>query len=228
MPKEKFPASVIVYVHPKGWMDTDGMLIWSQKVWGRRPGGGVINTKSLLFWDQFRAHLNNKVKQRTAHSYTRRLCPITQTSTSYKPVSTTQISPSSQGGWHKFSSRLICPSTIHLSVNFVSCGQPGCRLALSNEQQLATWSGHHYQSSHSGWKRPGILPTPAIISKSFKKCSISNDLDGTEDDELWDEHHNKSDTDKETDKMYDDMLTHEQIQQMFNEDSDDDKFLGFE
>jgi len=65
---------------------------------------------------------------------------------------------------------------------------------------------------------------PAIISKSFKKCSISNDLDGMEDDELWDEHHNKSDTDEEGDEMYDDMLTHEQ---MFNEDSDDGEFLGF-
>ena len=62
---------------------------------------------------------------------------------------------------------------------------------------------------------------PVIISKSFKKCSISNDLDGT-DNELWDEHHNKSDTDsdEEDDEMYDDMLTHEQIQQMFSEDSD--------
>jgi len=71
---------------------------------------------------------------------------------------------------------------------------------------------------------------PAIISKSFKKCDISNDLDGTEDDELWDEHHNKSDTDsvEEGDKMYDDVLTHEQIQQIFNEDSDDDKCLGVE
>ena len=27
MPKEKFPASVIIYVHPKGWIDTDGILI---------------------------------------------------------------------------------------------------------------------------------------------------------------------------------------------------------
>ena len=25
MSKEKFPASVIVYIHPKGWMDTDGV-----------------------------------------------------------------------------------------------------------------------------------------------------------------------------------------------------------
>ena len=97
-----------------------------------------------------------------------------------------------------------------------------------NAQQQATWSSHCYLSSHSVWKWPGIQSIPPSLPKSHKKCSISNDLDGTEDDELWDEHHNKSDTDKETDKMYDDMLTHEQIQQMFNEDSDDDEYLGFE
>jgi len=47
---------------------------------------------------------------------------------------------------------------------------------------------------------------------------------------LWAEQHDKSDTDsdKEGDDMYDDMMIHEQIQQMFIEDSDDDEFLGFE
>jgi len=47
---------------------------------------------------------------------------------------------------------------------------------------------------------------PTIITKSFKKCSISNDLDGMEDDVLWAEQHDKSDTDsdEEGDEMYDD------------------------
>ena len=27
----QFPVGVIVHVHQKGWMDTDGMLIWLQK-----------------------------------------------------------------------------------------------------------------------------------------------------------------------------------------------------
>ena len=46
----------------------------------------------------------------------------------------------------------------------------------------------------------------AIIIKLFKKCSISNDLDDTEDDVLWTEQQDKSDTDsdEEGDKMYDD------------------------
>jgi len=34
-------------------------------------------------------------------------------------------------------------------------------------------------------------------------------------------------TDKEGGKMFDDMMTHEQIQQMFSEENDDDEFLGF-
>ncbi len=29
--------------------------------------------------------------------------------------------------------------------------------------------------------------SPAVIVKSFKKCSISNAMDGTEDDVLWEE-----------------------------------------
>ena len=50
---------------------------------------------------------------------------------------------------------------------------------------------------------------PAIISKSFKKCSISNDLDGMEDDVLWAEQHDKSNTDSDEggDEMYDDAQT---------------------
>jgi len=46
---------------------------------------------------------------------------------------------------------------------------------------------------------------PAIINK----CSISNDLDGTDNDVLWDEQHDKSDmdSDKEGDEMYDDTRT---------------------
>jgi len=70
---------------------------------------------------------------------------------------------------------------------------------------------------------------PAIITKSFNKYSISNYLDGMEDEVLWAEQYDKSDTDsdEEGDYMYDNMMTHERIQQMFSEDSDDE-FLGFE
>ena len=44
---------------------------------------------------------------------------------------------------------------------------------------------------------------------------------------MWDEQYEKSDSDEEGDSMYDDMMTHKQIQQMFSEESDDELF-GFE
>ena len=43
-----------------------------------------------------------------------------------------------------------------------------------------------------------------MITKSFKKCSISNDLDGREDNVLWDEQYDRSDSDKEGNDTYDD------------------------
>ena len=46
---------IVVHIHPKGWMDTEGMLIWLQKMWAHRPGG--MSEKSLLVWDSFRGHL---------------------------------------------------------------------------------------------------------------------------------------------------------------------------
>jgi len=57
-------------------------------------------------------------------------------------------------------------------------------------------------------KWPGRLD-PTIITKLFKKCSISNDLDTTESDVLWVEQYDKSDTDsdEEGEEMYDDTRT---------------------
>jgi len=80
----------------------------------------------------------------------------------------------------------------------------------TNAQQQASSIGPCYLSSH--WvktSRESIVP--AIITKSFKKCFISNYLDGTED-VLWVEQHNKSDSDEEGDNMYD------EIQQIFSEE----------
>ena len=49
MPKEKFPVGVIVHVHQKGWMDTDGMMIWLQKAWGT-----TVGTEDDILWQDDR------------------------------------------------------------------------------------------------------------------------------------------------------------------------------
>ena len=58
-------------------------------------------------------------------------------------------------------------------------------------------------------KRTGIKQTPPSLTKLFKKCSISNDLDNIEDAVLWAEHYENSDTDsnEESNNMYDDTQT---------------------
>ena len=48
MPKDKFPAGVVVHNHPKGWMDESGVKIWIEKVWQARLGG-FATPKVYLF-----------------------------------------------------------------------------------------------------------------------------------------------------------------------------------
>lgn len=49
-------------VNEKGWMNEDLCNVWLEKVWSTCPGA-LINRKSLLVWDMFRGHLDDKVKR---------------------------------------------------------------------------------------------------------------------------------------------------------------------
>ena len=66
-----------------------------------------------------------------------------------------------------------------------------------------------------------------MVERSFKKCGISNALDGTEDDLVWEEEEDSSQVEEEPDcDVYDDRITPEQWQELFGE-SDDEEFHGF-
>ena len=70
-----------------------------------------------------------------------------------------------------------------------------------------------------------------MVTQSFKKCGISNSINGTEDDILWEEEANpeqESEDDESEDKdVYDDKLTEEQWRSLFGESDDEDEFEGF-
>ena len=70
---------------------------------------------------------------------------------------------------------------------------------------------------------------PAIIVRAFKKCSITNELDGTEDNILWQDDCDApcADSDIEGEEMYYDMLMTDEMIQMLEEDDSDKEFLGF-
>ena len=96
-----------------------------------------------------------------------------------------------------------------------------------------------------------LIPKEMVI-KSFKKCGISNELDGTEDDILYEEvlgerpvkegegrekdvekQASEHDTDDETDDEYIDYydtpeITDEQVRELFISDNDsEEEFKGF-
>lgn len=58
-----------------------------------------------------------------------------------------------------------------------------------------------------------------MVARSFKKCGISNSIDGTEDDILWEEEANPK---QGSEDMYDDKLTEEQWRSLFGESDDED------
>ena len=67
-----------------------------------------------------------------------------------------------------------------------------------------------------------------MVERSFKKCGISNALDGTEDDLVWEEEEDSSQVEEELDcDVYDDRITPEQWQELFGESDDEEEFHGF-
>mgnify|MGYP003530257762 FL=1 len=62
LPKEKFPAGVILKANPKGWMDEEKMSEWLREVYIMRPDGFFHQYPSLLICDSMRAHLTDTVK----------------------------------------------------------------------------------------------------------------------------------------------------------------------
>jgi len=61
LPKDVIPLGIFVHVHSKGWMDGEGMKLWLEKVWSKRPYG--LKKPSLLVCDQFKALLTESTKR---------------------------------------------------------------------------------------------------------------------------------------------------------------------
>ena len=71
---------------------------------------------------------------------------------------------------------------------------------------------------------------PESVSYSFKKCGISNRLDGTEDDILWEEIGEQStelEEEMEENDIYDDSVTATEFERLFGDSDGDEDFEGF-
>ena len=142
------------------------MLDWSENVWGRCPGA-LLNLPSMLCLDASRGHLTDEIKNK--------LVVIPAGMTSVRQPLDVCIKP--------FKAQL-------------------------SEQYIRWISDHDWELTASGkikraplrivaqWVSSAWTSIPAeLVAKSFKNCYISNALDGTEDDLLWDDDEDNSDVD---------------------------------
>lgn len=202
-------------------MDEKLVHDWLDNVWFSRPGAQLKNPRSLLVWDQFRAHLCESVKEKMKKSRTRQI-----------------VIP---GGC----TSILQPLDVSLNKPFKNEIRKSWTDWMLNGEKELTKGGSLKRPSLPlvvGWvKNAWDSIKPEMVVKSFKKCGISNAMDGTEDDMLYDElvggkadSETNLDLSDTTESMLSDYYTDDTwgsnsdlIRQIFEEESDDDDFLGF-
>ena len=211
---EKIPSGVLVHCHPKGWMDEEGIVLWLSKVWNTRPGA-LLKKKSLLVWDQFRAHKTEKVKEKA------------------KEIQTTQAMI--PGGL----TSILQPLDVVLNKPFKDRVRKRWMTWMASDDKELTKGGNLKKPSISlvtSWVKSAWDEIPAeMVVKSFLKTGISNSMDGTQDDELWTESQedDSEEDDTEEDDTYlagwdtDEKITQEEWEDLFGKSDDEEEFEGF-
>lgn len=175
------------------------MRLWIEKVWSKRPGG-LLKKPSLLVLDQFRAHITGTTKK------------------NFKEVKThLAVIP---GGL-----------TSQLQSLDVSINKP-FKVFMREEWNKWMAAGNHDLTPTGRMKRPTITQVcewvktswdsvkDEIVVRSFKKCGISNALDGTEDDMLYENTGSSTSSDESPVSDCEELS-------FLDSDSSDEKFLGF-
>ena len=211
--KITWPEGVHVRCQEKGWMDDNLVKDWLRTVWGRRPG--ALTKKSLLVLDAFRCHKTDMVKKE-----------LRQMKSSLAVI---------PGGM----TSMLQPLDVSINKPMKTLLRKRCNDWYSDGAHTFTAGGKMHKpelQEISKWVADAWLEIdPAIIVRSFKKC-ISNNMDGTEDDIIWEDNVRTS---HQTDIMEEEDDDHsyymvanngmidEAIQKLFDE-SDDEEFDGFD
>ena len=188
MPKNVvFPKGVIIRVQEKGWMNNELMLDWLKCVWFRRPGA-MLNMKSMLVLDAFRGHLTEDVKSSLKRNKVDLVVIPGGMTSQLQPLDVSINKP--------FKANIRRQYNEWMSGNKHALTPQG-RIKRAGLDVFVTWCLNAWNAIEGD-----------MIVKSFKKCCISNALDGTEDDDLWssgseDEDYNADAEDKESDEETD-------------------------
>lgn len=203
LPKGQFPSGVVIHNHPKGWMDEEGIKIWIEKVWNSRPGG-MLKKKSLLVWDSFKAHLVDSVKRKLK---------CNNTDVAVIPGGLTSV---------------VQPLDVSLNKPFKDRLRGNwSNWMIEGEKQFTKGGAMKAPSLEiiTGWiKQSWDDVSLSTVERSFKKCCISNALDGTEDDLIWEEEEETEDKEDQEDALYDDRLNENEWNELFGNSDDEDGF----
>ena len=195
MPREHIPPGVLVHVHEKGWMDEEGMLLWIRKVWECRPGY-LLRKKACLVYDMFKTHLMDSIKKKLSEG---------NTDTAIIPGGlTSQLQPLDVSINKPFKDKVRVLWTEWMAGSTDHELTRGGRLKKPSITLWCEWLVKAWNEIDA-----------AIIVKAFLKCGISNALDGSEDDMLYQED-DESDTDPFRDLDEDE--DHEECEDMAHDD----------
>ena len=159
-PKNEIPAGVVIYMcgaGKKSWANEESINFWLKRVWGMNS-----QRRRFLVWDAFRAHLTPSVKESVRMKYNSDLCVIPGGCTS-------KLQPADVSWNRPFKSHIAEIYDEWLFNGPVEKTKGGNRRAPSKIVMLK-WI-----------KQAWDAISPDIIRKSFKKCGISNAIDGSED-----------------------------------------------
>lgn len=162
MPKGHF--QVHVRVQEKGWMNESLVQDWIKTVWGSRPGA-LLRLPSLLVLDSFRGHIVKSVKTTLTEM---------KTDLAVIPGGLTSVLQPLDVSLNKPFKDNLRKLYVEWMASGEPCFTPTGRIKRPSMELMCQWIGEAWD-----------MISPKIVVRSFKKTGISNDLDGTEDDILW-------------------------------------------
>ena len=181
--KERFPIDVVVRCNTKGWMTSELMQDWVNAVWKRRPGG-IRSLRSLLALDAFKGHVTSEVKDELRHHSVDLVVIPGGMTNQLQPLDVSINKP--------FKAYVKDEYEDWLHTDNLPRTASG-KIRKAPASTVARWVSN-------AWKRIN----PEMIRNSFKKCCITNNLDESEDDLMWNHgNDSKADTSGDEDNDHD-------------------------
>ena len=164
---EIIPKGVICWFQENGWMTSDLMKSYIDFLFKIRMSENLSKEPSMMVYDSFRGHLEENVKAKfRQHNFQLTVIPVGLTSVC-QPLDVAINKPFKDNlrkEWHEW----MC--------------QGGAGITAAGNLKRAKISDVY------GWvKCSWDAISDQIIFNSFKKCAISNMLDGSEDDMVYEE-----------------------------------------